>query len=220
MKTLEMKRAIVLRKRGYSIGEIAKEVNASKGSVSNWVKDIKLSPRLLERLKSRPFANAVVEKRRKTRIAKEQLIRQGKIEFASGQIRAINQYDLKLIGSALYWAEGSKTKRSMVRVSNSDPDFIKTMMKFFTEICRVPQKKFRIYIHIHSPKAVNEAEKYWSKITGVSYKQFYKTYVAKSSATKNKRETLPMGTCEINICDTNLFLQITGWIKAFKDLIT
>ena len=49
----------------------------------------------------------------------------------------------------LYWAEGGKTRKGMVRFSNSDPEMIKIMMAFFRKVCNAPKEKFRGYIHIH-----------------------------------------------------------------------
>jgi len=102
----------------------------------------------------------------------------------------------------------------MARFSNSDPEMIKFMMKFFKKICHVPSVKFRGHIHIYAPERVPAAERYWSAVTGIPRKQFFKTYSKPSIAGKDKRHTLPNGTFDIYICDTKLFLTIMGWIKG------
>ena len=53
----------------------------------------------------------------------------------------------------LYWAEGGKTRKGMVRFSNSDPEMIKIMMAFSEKFVMCQKKKFRGYIHIHPFKS-------------------------------------------------------------------
>ena len=50
MKLKEKKLARKLRKLGYSINEICKKARLAKGSVSLWVRDIKLTPGQKRRL--------------------------------------------------------------------------------------------------------------------------------------------------------------------------
>ena len=106
----------------------------------------------------------------------------------------------------------------MARISNSDPLIIKIMMRFFREICEVQENKFRGHIHTFEHADINKTERYWSKISGIPKNQFFKTYTKPSSASLQKRNTLPFGTFDICICDTRLFLTIKGWIEKIKEL--
>ncbi len=117
----------------------------------------------------------------------------------------------------LYLAEGGKTKR-ITRIANSDPAVIQIMMRFFREICGVAESKFQGHIHTFTHADIKKTEKYWSEITGISRKQFYKTYTKPSVASLQKRQTLPYGTFDIYVCDTKLFLTIMGWIEKIKEL--
>ena len=119
----------------------------------------------------------------------------------------------------MYLGEGGKTSRGMVRLANSDPDVIKIMMRFFREVCKVPETKFRGSIHTFVHADVNKSEEYWSKISGIPRHQLYRTYVKQSSASLFKRNTLPFGTFDIYVCDTRLFLTIMGWIERIKELV-
>lgn len=117
------------------------------------------------------------------------------------------------MGVMLYWAEGGKTQR-MVRFSNGDPEMIKIMMTFFRRICKVPESKFRGYIHIHPHLDFRAAENYWSSISEISLDQFFKTYRIPNKSSQNKKNSLPNGVFDIYVLDTNLFLKITGWAKG------
>jgi hypothetical protein len=92
-------------------------------------------------------------------------------------------------------------------------------MKFFREICHVPEKKFRGHIHTHEESNVVKAEKYWSKITLIPMSQFFKTYTKPSRASKGLKHNLPHGTFDIYVCDTKLFLRIMAMIKKITEII-
>ena len=214
MKYNEKQKAIALRKNGNSIKEISKKLNVSKSSVSVWVRDIFLSNHQKENLLIRGNSTVVVEKRRATRLSNELNKRNFIIDEAKKDVSIPSVYDLKIIGAMLYWAEGRKRGTRMVSFSNSDPEMIKVIMRFFREVCDVTEKKFRGHIHIHSHLSVEKALKFWSEVTGIPRQQFYKTYCVPSISSKGKADSLPNGTLDIHVCDVKLFLKIMGWIKG------
>lgn len=210
----EKEDSIKLRRKGFSIKEIANKIGVAKSSVSLWVRNIELNSEQIEILSKKVSGIKVVEKRRQTRLKNEKSKRQIILDKAEKQIEKISQKELWLMGVMLYWAEGGKTQRGLVRFSNGDPEMIKIMMVFFRKICKVPEEKFRGYIHIHPHLDHKKAEKYWSNITGISLKKFFKTYRKTNISSKNKKNTLPFGVFDIYICDTKLFLKISGWAKG------
>ena len=219
MKLIEKEKSRVLRKQGKSINQIIKETGSSKASVSVWVRDIILTQTQKNKISLRGRSVESIEKRRISRLFNEEKKRRILINNAKKDFTYISLEQLKLIGVILYLGEGGKTKR-IVRLANSDPLVIKIMMRFFREICGVPENKFSGHIHTFVHADIERTEKYWSKITGISQKQFYKTYIKPSSASLQKRKALPFGTFDIYVCDTKLFLTIMGWIEKIKELIT
>ena len=219
MKVIERESARALRKKGKSINQIVKKTGSSKASVSVWVRDIVLTESQKNKLSQRGRSVRSVEKRRINRLFNENARRQVIVDRASRDIDNISLKELKIVGAILYWAEGGKTKRGLVRVANSDPSVIRVMMRFFREVCSIKEEKFRAQIHTHSHLNILKSLKYWSKITGIPIKQFYKTYAKPSIASKGKRDSLPYGTMDIVICNTELFLTIMGWIGKIKTLI-
>ena len=218
MKTEEKQKAIELRMKGLSLREIVKELGVSKGSVSLWVRDVKLSKKKQLQLSKNSFSFVAIEKRRQSRLCNERNKRDVIIKKAEEDFDNISDKELKILGTMLYWAEGGKTVRGMVRFSNSNPEMIKVMMCFFRKICLVPEGKFKGHIHTHSKSNVCEAEEYWSGVTKIPKGQFFKTYFKQSSSSQNKRKTLPYGTFDIYICDTKLFLTIMGWLNKISNL--
>ncbi|MBU4350934.1 hypothetical protein KKD19_06430 [Patescibacteria group bacterium] len=135
---------------------------------------------------------------------------------SSKEINKISKKELKLIGTALYWAEGYKKTNWTLVFCNSDPDIIKIIMRFFRETCKVPEKKFKVKVQIHPNIPEMAAKKYWSKVAKLSISKFRKSLkqLPKSSKSKRKFNTLPYGTFRISISDVRLVNKIKGWIKG------
>ena len=218
MKAKKKKLARELRKQGWSLNEIRHKLKIAKSSASIWVRDIKLTSKQKQELSKKGVKKEVIEKRRETRLKKESAKRQIIIDKAKNELKYLSKRDLWLIGIALYWGEGAKTLRSHVDFSNSDPRSIKLMMRFFQKICNVPKNKFRGHICIHPHLNAKRAKKYWHNITGIPLNQFYKTSMQQSRASKKKKDTLPYGTFNIKICNTELFLKIKGWTEKIYEL--
>lgn len=198
--------------------DIAAKLRVSKASVSLWVRDVTLTQDQRHKLNRSGYSVDAIEKRRINRLEKTRLQHEILMKQAGASIVSLSRRDLWLLGIALYWGEGGKTNKGMARISNTDPAVIQLMMRFFREICEVPEKKFRGHIHTFSHLKKEAAEKYWSKISEIPRGQFYKTYTKQSSASKNKRDKLPCGTFQIYVCDTKLFFKIMGWIERVKEL--
>jgi hypothetical protein len=216
MREKDRQKARELRKSGYSIKEIVKEIHCAKSSISGWIRDISLTPKQIERLKTnQDKGRAKAANHPNSPKQVWSTIRQDSISAAVKEIPP--QYSieiLKIIGSALYWAEGYKSTVNMVSFSNSDPLMIALMMKFFREICNVPENKFRGAVNIHPHLNIDNAVRFWSKASGIPREQFHKTQAVVSSASKRKRDTLPVGTFKIIICDVRLQSRIKGWIQG------
>lgn len=218
MKARERKFARKLRRSGYSVREIAKLTGCSKSSISKWVRDIPLTSSQIKRLKSnqdKGRAKAAQHPNSPKYVWAK--IRSSITKSAAEEIPSKYSLNiLKIVGSSLYWAEGYKTGLNVVHFSNSNPYMIRLMMEFFKKVCKVPIMKFRGAIHIHPHQDKEKAKRFWSKVSGIPPRQFHKTQVSVSKASKNKRDTLPLGTFAIFICDTRLQSRIKGWIKGIE----
>jgi hypothetical protein len=203
-------RAIKLRKDGNSYGNIRKIVKVSKSTLSIWLRDVEIDldkrdTILIGREKSRYLA---AKARKNDRINRTKKI----VDLAEKEFKLLVRKELFLSGLLLYWAEGDK-KQERVKFANSDKNMIKLMMRWFREICRVPETKFRIALHIHNLHSPHEVVDYWSKITGVNKNQFNKVYIKKTTL-KNRRVPLYEGTCSIIVNSKELFRKIVGWKKG------
>lgn len=215
MKTIERQKARRLRQKGVAIGVIADRLGVAKSSVSTWVRDVVLPTAVLQKLKQNSHTRSAIEKRRSARLAQTAARRAVVRSEAIAEVPDLSQDPLWYVGVSLYWGEGGKTQQ-IVRISNSDPVVIQTMMRFFRTLCSVSEKDFRGQVHVFAHTNKTAAEQYWSQVSEISRNQFYKTYAKKSSASKNKRNTLPYGTFQVSINNTNLFIRVLAWIDYVK----
>ena len=194
----------------------------SKGSLSYWLRDVTLTD-----LQKRRIYAKDLEVRKKfveynTLKHKDAVLNKAAIsEAACKEIVDLSQRDLKLIGTALYWAEGYRTVRAkQVDFANSDSAMIKLIMRWFREICRVPNDRFRAKLQIHDAGNIQEAITFWSLATDIPIKQFTKSYI-RISPTSRKRvgNYLPHGICHIRISDTKLLAKIKGWIQGLSEAL-
>lgn len=218
MKFEQKLQAISLRKSGESYGEIRKKIKVSKGTLSLWLRDIKLSPeqekRIYVELKQKNAYRMAKANQRKRIEGTEEIIKKAKKEAAK-----LFKNPLFLSGLMLYWAEGDKSEtQERVKFTNSDPRMIKIIMRWFREICKVPETKFRVCVHIHSLHSRGNIEEYWSGVTGVPINQFHKTQI-KQTSLRQRRNKLYEGTCAISISNKNFFRKINGWKLGFIEKI-
>jgi len=205
---------INLRKHGESYGEINKKLNISKSTLSYWLKDIEISKehKMTLREKMRNAGTSALIKRNKNQTLIAMNNAKDIIEKESKTIANIDKEKLKLIGCALYLGEGGKTP-NRADFTNSNPEIIKIMMKYFRSICNVKGDKFRIQLSIYDKAKIKETITYWNKITGIPEKQFIKVNLLTSKYSKKRRKNrLPYGTIQVRISDVKLFHKIQGWI--------
>ncbi len=216
MKSEERMKARSLRQEGCSVAEIAKRTGCSKSSISHWVKGIPLTAEQINRLESNQArgrataANHPNGPRQAWGRIRSEIEETAVIEVPLEYSRQV----LLLIGSVLYWAEGTKKSHGTVNFTNSDPAMVALMMRFFREVCGVPEAKFRGVVHIHPHLDAAHAKQFWSKISEIPLTQFNKTQIAVSKASQGKRDTLPLGTFRVVISNVRLKSRITGWIKG------
>lgn len=219
MQTIKIQ-AIKLRKDGKSYNEINKILKIPKSTLSTWLKKFSFSEEIKNKniSASKKIWAQNITKYNKERSRKAILAAETIEKEAAREIPLLNKTMLKIIGSALYWAEGYKKSRWELLFCNSDPVMVKLMMQFFREICEVPEDKFRPQVQIHPNVSQEIAENYWANITNLDKKIFRKplTQISKSSKRKKPINTLPYGTFRIGVANSKVLSRIKGWIKGLS----
>lgn len=214
MRTEERKEARKLRAEGKSIKEIERLIGVRRSSVSVWVRDIELTREQKHRLIARNTSLDVLERRRKTRFANEYARRMPFVQQGIADVASRRNVDIFMLGIGLFWGEGSKTSRGVIELSNTDPRVIQMHVLFLRQVCKVDPKKIHGHVGIHSHLSTEQAEKYWSKISGIPLVQFYRTSIQKSKAGKGRRDPLPHGTFSVGVNSTEMRLRLEGWMQG------
>ncbi len=214
-------KAIKLRREGKTYSEILKEVSVAKSTLSEWFSDVKLSIPEKKRLSANKLAAA-----RRGGIAKHnqrlQKIEEIKSESLS-DVKNISKRELLLIGTTLYWAEGSKEKDyypgSGIRFSNSDPKMLVVFLRFLKEILRVSNDRivFEIYIHLNSKNNIEVVKQYWAGILGQKMSKLDRVYYKKNNilTKRRKKDDLYYGLIRVKVkSSSDLLRKIAGWSEG------
>lgn len=219
--------ALKLRLSGKSYKEISRILFIPKSTLSGWLANVTLSEQARERIQKRVYSGSLRGLIKRNKSQTHQAIQRMRTTRAQGkkEIGILTQEELKLIGIALYWAEGYK--RLLVRngkevtyhpvaLTNSDPNLVMIFLRFLREVCLIKDEKIMADIRIYEHMNEENLLKFWRDITGLPEENFGKVYygVSKSSMGKRPFNRLPCGTIQIRVSSTNLFHKIIGWIEG------
>ena len=217
-KVLEKEKAIELRREGFSYNEILRVVPVAKSSLSLWLRSVRLSRRQKQRLTVKKLAamRRGWKKVRQSRIDRVNEIK----KIAENEISHISKRELWLIGTALYWAEGSKQRiRSVsqpVTFNNSDPLMIKLFIKWLKECCSLNNVdiKYELYIHKNSFNELGAVKKYWEVLIGAPISS---VYFKRNKISKNRQNIREGYYGLIRVCvrrSSILNRKISGWANG------
>lgn len=214
-KTEEKLNAIELRKKGFSVNEIAEKLAVSKGSISVWVRNIPLSKRAETRLLTKIKKGQLIaaqNKRNKTKQTEQRLYDEA---FKNIQDLSLDTKHKELICALVYWCEGAKSVVHGLDFTNSDSDLVKLFLKLLRETFLIDEKKFRVCVHLHKYHSPSRQIAYWSKVTNIPKQQFIKPY-KKPHTGKQIREGY-QGCVSIRYHDVNMGRRLHSIAKvAFK----
>jgi len=191
-----------LRATGYSVKEIARELDIAQSSASVWVREVKLSKNaevILEqkRISARKKASHILHERRVGR--EEEAVRLA--QKLTG-INKIDQAALYLICSMIYECEGGKGELGSLEFTNSDPVLVAIFLKLLRSVFPLDESKFRVVMHLHSYHNEKEEKEFWSRICGIPKDKFLKTYQKKESGIRRKSNY--RGCVQIKYFDVNI----------------
>ncbi len=204
-------KALKLRKQGLSYNEIKKEVDVAKSTLSLWLKIVRLSEKHRRRLYTKQIIylsrGAQSQKERRAREVDE-IIKKAEQEISL----PISTETYRLMGAALYWAEGSKTK--MFELTNSDPHLILFVVRWIEFVFKVKSKDLKATLNIYPQQSEIDIKKFWSNLTGIPLQNFRKSYV-KPLSKGYKKNNLYYGTIKIMMPrSVDMRYRIFGWTKA------
>lgn len=205
---------IKLRRQGKTYGEIPKILNTkiAKSTLSYWCHNIKLTNNQKEIIHKFILNN--IEKGRKKAIE----VNREKREAYLKSIRARNNHlknilkskDISKVAlSLLYLGEGSKTKKGSLAFGNSDPFIIDLFLNLLRKCYSIDEKKFRCTVQCRADQDIQKLEVFWSNVTKISPKQFYKTRIDSRTIGNPSKKLDYKGVCRIDYFSGEIFIELS-----------
>lgn len=204
-------KARAMRSDGKSYGEIRKSLGVAKSTLSYWLKGIRLSREQRSRFyteRIRKLAEGPHGSRARRQKEIEEILVRARTEVAGG----IDDSAYRLLGAALYWAEGSKG--GLLQITNSDPALVYFMVNWCAKNFNTDPKTYFAKLNIYSQQNENDLKTFWSELCGIPLERFGKSYV--KPASKNvKKNNLYYGTIQITVPkSSDMKWRIFGWIQG------
>jgi hypothetical protein len=127
---------------------------------------------------------------------------------------------LHLMGCMLYWGEGSKARNKVV-FTNSDPDMIRTFVRFLRESLGVDDGRIRVSCNCHlgNGLGLRTIEQYWLELLELPETSMLPSIVNRASAASGRRRrTLPHGTLRVVVHSARLVQHIYGAIEEYAGI--
>ncbi len=212
MKQEVRERARQLRSQGVSVRDIARTLNVSKGTVSLWVRDIRLSHEQIAALKENQRRYGGQNSGAQRNRLKAQELR--RLYQERGRIKAREGHPLHLAGCMLYWAEGAKDKHRLYFV-NSDPNMVCLFKRFLSEELAIFDCDITITILCHTTDIdeIRRIEQYWLDLLGLPQSSLRKT-IHKVGSEKS-RHVLKHGICSMRVYRVEAVQHIYGAIQEY-----
>lgn len=197
---------------GLTYDDIADITGASAGSLTLWLRDLPREfPGDREQRLSRLQETCA---RKRTERA---TVRADQVACATRDLGLVTDRELLLVGAALYWAEGGKSKPwricDHIVFVNSDPNVIVVFMRWL-DLLGVDRTRCRFHLSIHQTADIPRAERYWADVVGVAASSFNRTSIKRHNPKTVRRNTGAdyHGCLMINVLKSaDLYRQVEGW---------
>jgi len=180
-KVEERLRGRELRAESSTLVAIANELGVSKGSVSEWVRDVDFVPKPCNR--GHPAGP-----KHPMRLKKEAEIEPCRIE-AEEWVGALSERDLAMFSLGLYAGEGAKTD-GPVSMANTNPQLSKLFLAWLRTTSDLDEQRLRSRLYLHEGLDLTAATRYWSEALGIPVDQFQKPYRAVPDSSIRSRKHL------------------------------
>ncbi|MTK01441.1 helix-turn-helix domain-containing protein [Micromonospora sp. CP22] len=183
--------AATLRSTGHSVPEIARRLGVSRSTAYLWTRQLaserdSQSERERRRQRGRAMAESWWSADRAAR-DEAQAEAHG---LAARVVGELDERDLLLLGAAIYWCEGTKSKPwrrdDHVQFVNSDPGLLSLFLRFL-EACGVDRAAPTYRVSIHETADPDAAAEWWAAELAVPRERFRRASLKKHNPTTVRR---------------------------------
>ncbi|MEU1842139.1 resolvase [Micromonospora sediminicola] len=174
--------ALVLRRAGCPVGEIAERLHVSRSTAYLWTRHLPLDPELVRQRRG-AAQRARSDARWGAHRAARDAARAEVVAAAAGWVGRLERRELMLVGAAVYWCEGGKAKPwrprdFKVKFVNSDLVLVRLFLRFLDAV-EVPAEDRRFRVSIHETADGAAAVRWWAARVGVPAERFQRTTIKK-----------------------------------------
>lgn len=185
-------RAERLRRDGWSVPDIAIEVGVARSTAFQWTRHIPLDTDS-ERARARRVRTKRVSDARWAKYREERDQRQAEVHrSAERAVGKPGDRDLLLLGAAIYWSEGSKSKpwrrSDKVVLVNSDPALIAVFLGFLATV-GIDRTAIKYRVSIHESADPDAAVRWWVETLRLPLDRFQPTTIKRHAPRTNRRNT-------------------------------
>lgn len=208
--------AITLRKRGFTLEEIAKYCDISKSTASIWLKNKAFSTQVTKQnIKRAGQENA----KRLSLIAKTRGIERKK-RYADAEKSAKVEFahyrddQTFVAGLVAYLASGDYNNDRLIRFSHKTPELHRLFVKFCVDYLGVEKDSIHIWLQLYPSATEEKVMRKWSKITSLPLHQFYKSQFVN----KDSQKRLHDGVGNTIIGSTYHKQKLKAWVSMAEKL--
>ncbi|QLQ39183.1 helix-turn-helix domain-containing protein [Micromonospora robiginosa] len=217
--------ALRLRAVGRSVNQIAEQLGVAKSTAYQWVRHLPLDPDPVAAERRRAHSKAMTDARwgayRESRDAAQAAER----ARAAGVVGGLSERDLLVLGAAIYWCEGGKSKpwRTQDRLEfvNSDPILLALFLAFLAT-CDVNRDTANYRLLIHESADVKAAERWWAERLRLPPERFGRATLKRHNpATVRRNVGQEYRGCLVVIVPRSrqLYWRIEGVIAGIRDAV-
>lgn len=214
----KFEQALQFRKRGFTLEEIARICEVSKGTVSKWLKNNVISAEVTKKNKKR----AGVENVKRLQLMSKARGRERTLRYKEIELSAETEYkhykkDPQFIaGLTAYMAVGDLTHPRSIRLSSSRIFLHQSFISFAVEYLGVPKTKIKLWLLLYPSHTEETCMRKWHRATKVPYSQFHHNQIIKAAKTKS----LHPGVGNTVIGNTAAKKKLIRWIELLtKDIL-
>lgn len=211
---------MAMRKSGKSYTDIESRMNIPRSTLSEWFKHEEWSKEIRKNL------TAIAQEKSRVRIIRLDRARGERLTLlyeqaqkeAREEFELFKYHPLFLAGLMVYWGEGDRVTKGLIRIANIDPDMLRLFVGFLERVCGIERKDIRAAILYYPDLNIEECLKYWSREIGLETGNFIKSTLIQG---RHKTKRVRYGVGSIYVSSSYLKVKILEWIRlAPKELMS
>ncbi|MFI7211097.1 helix-turn-helix domain-containing protein [Micromonospora maritima] len=182
--------AVRLRAAGRSVNQIAEQLGVAKSTAYQWVRHLPLDPDDAAAERRHAHSKAMTDARWRAYRESRDAAQAAEHARAAGAVGDLGERDLLLLGAAIYWCEGSKSKpwrpQDRLEFVNSDPGLLGLFLAFLAN-CGIDRDAPSYRLLIHESADVEAVERWWAERLGLPRERFGRATLKRHNPTTVRR---------------------------------